>query len=66
MAVATPRRTIQRVPAAAAAAATVPVIKTISEMRCSREALSPRLAVAGEVTLVTILRSMPSAGDFAT
>jgi hypothetical protein len=54
------------VPAAAAAAATVPVIKTISEMRCSREAVSPRLAVAGEVTLVTILRSMPSAGDFAT
>jgi hypothetical protein len=32
----------------------VPVIKTISEMRCNGEALSPLLAVAGEVTLVTI------------
>jgi len=54
MAVATPRRTSQTEPAAKAAAATVPVIKTISEMRWSGEALSPRLAVAGEVTLVTI------------
>jgi hypothetical protein len=54
MAVATPWRTNQSGPAAVAAAPTVPVIKTISEMRCNGEALSPLLAVAGEVTLVTI------------
>jgi hypothetical protein len=64
MAAATPRRTIHRDPPAAAAAPTVPVIKTTSEMRWSGEGLSPRLALAGEVTLATILLGLLTAVDF--
>jgi len=64
MAAATPKRTTQRGPEAAAAAPTVPPIKTTSEMRWSGEALSLRLAVAGEVTLVTICLHVLIATDF--
>jgi hypothetical protein len=42
----------------------VPVIKTTSEMRWSGEGLSPRLALAGEVTLATILLGLLTAVDF--
>jgi hypothetical protein len=51
---------------ATAAAPTVPATKTISEMRRRGEALSPRLAAAGEVTLVTICLGLLAAGDFST
>jgi hypothetical protein len=42
----------------------VPVIKTTSEIRWSGEGLSPRPAVAGEVTLATILLGLLTAVDF--
>ncbi len=51
-------------PEAAAAASTVPTIKTISEMRWSGGALSPRVAVAGEVTPVNICLGVLTAADF--
>src|SRR5688500_6505262 len=64
MATATPSRTTEMGPEAAAAANTVPTIKTISEMRWSGESLSPRLAVAGEVTPVNLFLGVLAAPDF--